>query len=221
MNREEFEKQFGSVEIIGNAQKWIVDYCLTMATDDPFDNSANSPKLMHGKIYNIGFFREDLSPEKVEIDWENLAKNVEFLRNIEKILNDAGCYHSAFSDSDVMYYPIIFHERISPENFELDLMKCLGIAADFVKNPDYQKFDFYNVFDYEGFDDDDEMNQALSTEQIEAYRFAISEMNSKLSNIKDIAIINGFDNFPLFKIGQTNQGDWIGFISRANNRHYY
>lgn len=218
MKREEFESKIAPIEISEEAQTRIVD--LVKTTVDEEKNLPDPPTLMHGKIYNIGYLREGLNWNDLSINWQNLAEDYEFISALSAKLLENGCSHSALSDSDTPYYPIFLHEPISLENFNDDLLRCLGITAKTSGKSRYPQITEYAVFDFEGVDED-ELEDILDEEQIETYEEAIREMKDKLSNIKDLAIVGGFDSFPLLKIGQTPRGNWIGFLSLANNRYFY
>jgi predicted DNA-binding WGR domain protein len=220
--KAEFEAALGEIGVLEDAQKWIVNWCKTMSQSEPSGEGPH-PTLLNGTLHNIGFLRQGLELDAFPFDWRRLAADVIFVRQLTHLLSEAGCTSSMFSDTDSSYYPIVLHEVIKSEDSERDLLVALGVAADFIKNPEYQAVMPYEFFGLEAMQEQIKEGEAELedyAEQMKAIK-AVEKRMAQLESAWEVAIIGGYDAFPIFKLGRTAHGTWLGLISSVQNPDIY
>jgi predicted DNA-binding WGR domain protein len=220
--RAEFEAALGEISVLEDAQKWIVDWCKTMAQAEPSADGPH-PTLLNGTLYNIGFLRQGLELDTFPFDWRRLAEDVIFVRQLTYLLSEAGCTSSMFSDTDASYYPVVLHGVMNPESLERDGLAALGVAADFIKNPEYQTVMPYEFFGLEAMQEQIKEGDAEPedyAEQMKAMR-AVEKRMAQLESPWEVAIVGGYDAFPILKLGRTAHGTWLGLISSVQNPDLY
>jgi predicted DNA-binding WGR domain protein len=220
--KAEFEAALGEIGVLEDAQKWIVDWCKTMLQAEPSADGPH-PTLLNGTLYNIGFLRRGLELEAFPFDWRTLAADVIFVRQLTYLLHEAGCISSMFSDTDAAYYPLVLHGVPESGTPEEALLSALGVAADFIKNPEYQAVMPYDFFGLEAMQEqikDGEAEPEDYAEQMKAIK-AVEKRMMPLELPHEIAIIGGYDAFSILKLGRTAHGAWLGLISSVQNPDIY
>ena len=219
--KTEFEVALGEIGVLEDAQKWIVDWCKTMMQAEPSADGPH-PTLLNGTLYNIGFLHRGLELNSFLFDWRTLAEDVIFVRQFAHLLNEAGCTSSMFSDTDASYYPVVLH-GVANLGTETDLLIALGIAPDFIKNPEYQAVMPYEFFGLEAMQEQIKEGDAEPedyAQQMKAIK-AVEKRMAQLESLWEVAIVGGYDAFPTLKLGRTARGTWLGLISSVQNPDIY
>jgi hypothetical protein len=220
--KAEFEVALGKIGVLEDAQKWIVDWCKTMSQSEPNADGPH-PTLLNGTLYNIGFLRRGFELETFSFDWHTLAEDVIFVRQLEHLLNEAGCTSSMFSDTDASYYPVVLHGVPDSNTRDQNVLFALGVAPDFIKNPEYQAVMSYSFFGLEAMQEQIKEGDAELedyAEQMKAIK-AVEKRMAQLESLYEVAIIGGYDAFPILKLGRTAHGTWLGLISSVQNPDIY
>jgi hypothetical protein len=226
MNYQKQVAETGKIEteMQQEPQKNIIDWC---SINDNF-------KLLQGNLYNVGFFPKAINPSELNLDYKNLAKDMDFLQECKTILDEAGCANWRFNDTTGYYYSFICEQSM---NTNEEIISALGIIPSMQKAP-FIHYDEESaepkIISVDFFDDEAacieeelENDEDADIEDSQLHLKAYEKVNDLLrenieGTINEFAILAGYDYYPIFKIGKSKfSGNYIGFITVVSNRYIY
>jgi predicted DNA-binding WGR domain protein len=198
-------------------------------------NIADNVPLINGKLYNIGFFLNNVNPENLtNLNWQNVATDLDFLHHCKSILKEVNCMKTSMTDSD--YLPFILHKTFDYQS-EKDYFDAFGIIKENQINSffyDNQECNEPEVVYPDFFDDENElieqeleMDEDADVSDAQARMEAYEKVNELIQENRDgviheFGILAGYDRFPVFKFWKSKTtGHYIGFLALVSDRYIY
>jgi hypothetical protein len=176
--------------------------------DTEINNSlASSLRLLKGRFYNNGFFREGSNPKAANLQEKDLKGAIEFSKDIVKILANSECT-ALDSEGDKGYYPFVYCG-------EMLLYGLPDFAAkDEVPKGAIVEYDTLGerscIFWYDEFEEDYE--EDLVQETLEAFKSASDKMKSSLKDLVEFAVVYGIE-YPVVIGGTFCSGIFAGIVT--------
>lgn len=211
-NKEDFELKHGKIEIDKEANKSIHECRYNYKNID----YKTSQSIINGNIWNIGFYKKELDPSKLDIDYTILDKDISIAKEVAELLKD--CFES--SDIDCKYYPFLIDLECS---FKTPLKKVLeyfieslGVKEDpdggiggnsdvfYIENVTKNEYFFTALLE----DEIEEINEYLTEDEMTYYRNACNYMCQNFEKVYKISIKPSKNGrfcivFPVFVFGIT------------------
>jgi hypothetical protein len=204
----------------------VSNQLLFKCCSNPENKNEESFLFMNGKMYNHGFYRNDMNPDKIEHDWDILSSNKEMIDYIMSVLN------SVDNISNFPCRPFLLNNFQYEKGYFLEeFFYQIGLSSnEKIRYPGSHMFPAVQLGSVY-------MNQSIfMTERpfenhypgsfIEKYFQAARFMKIYLKNIKRISFRPSHDYkgfLPVFYIGETLKGSallglfTIELISDKNN----
>ncbi len=197
---------------------------------------APDVSLFNGTFDASGFLASG-AQTSTDTNWDAVKTDLTNLHAWTAHLDESNCYHESMTDAQ--YVPIVFRQDIAddPTEFDQSLLDVLGVSASRACPPftfQGEPFDSVTVTGYSVFPDSDVIAEMLEANEDDEE--AVDEINAKAAVFEevesaffayveqshDVAIVTGFDRFPLLKIGKSRaSGLWVGWISLASERYAF
>jgi predicted DNA-binding WGR domain protein len=222
-------RQKPAIVLLSEAQKSIVDACKVLVGEDPSDQPDPPPKFMNGKLYNVGFAKGAADVGRLDMDSAPLVEEMRFLERVVNELKKGSVIRS--SNRDEKYHPIILHERIGRE-FQKDLFKALNVRPDvpfnLKKEGQYPRIRKSRVFNLDAFMHDEKIDsetqlkaEGYASKHIRAVKTVHALFDEYLANVREFAVLTGYDTYPEFMLGKSPHGRWIGLMTASSNPDIY
>ena len=207
MTKEEFITKHGVFKLNKGSNKMLMECCHTPEKVHPY----HSIFFLTGKMYNHGFFDQNIDLDKFETNWDLLSENITLVKKMEAMLK--GFVHS--SDTDEPYKAFIMTDfKYEKKDFLKDFLSRMGLyfKADGVgvyTNPLMSEIFIEKIgkkasvlMEEEPFED--------YYEDVEKFKEVDTLFKENLINIRRISF-NGSYSFngglPTFYVGETKEGN--------------
>ncbi|MGC9357935.1 MAG: hypothetical protein ACP5GX_08715 [Anaerolineae bacterium] len=172
--------------------------------------------MFTGQFWTSGYYRPGEDPISDDLPWCDIAKDVELSHALAARLYD----YVLSSDTDSPYFPCFF--RISHcVDFGATFKALLGWRVD----PEFEQSRFWDDIKVRplpprdrpgGTDffwdplDSDVVNEYFGTEELLALRETTTTMRENLTDLRYIAFPEAYVSYPVFWLGRTAHGSWVG-----------
>jgi uncharacterized protein YjbI with pentapeptide repeats len=215
MTRAEFEKRWGKPELAQAPNDLLAQARVPLRV-----RADRRPVMLDGQCYNVGYFRPDASPAKLDYDWAKLSAALERAHELAAILAD----HYESSNQDVPYFPLVLAPPAGKERAyaEIDVREALGEHPAFTDSASElelswleEDIDSSNAFASADDTDGDSKKSLLEyfdAETLEAYERATRWMSEHLEEPVRLSV-TGADKYPVFWLGRTPDGLYVGVFT--------
>ncbi len=166
------------------------------------------PKIFNGQFYNIGFFRNDINLDTIELDWGKLSKDLELAKKLEKLLE--GTCES--SDSDISYSGFVLPV---PFDMDFDVLDGMGMEEDNEELDNAVELEYIdedNAF-IENYDEE-ELEEYFSKGALKAFKKAGAFMQKNLTDVSWYLIRTETQIvFPVIRVGRSATGNFVGVFA--------
>jgi len=181
-------------------------------------NEYESIFSLNGKMYNHGFFNNNLDFEKLDTNWDLLSENIEFSIKLESMLEDI----VFSSDIDQPYKPFLLIDfKYKTERFLQEFFTRMGLyfkadGIDVYINPLFSEIQVMEISNSDSLMMDNEPF-AYYYEDVEIMNQVDTLFKENLENIRRISFNKSYSftgTFPTFLIGETKDGNnLVGLFS--------
>ncbi len=199
MSKEDFVAKWGEVQ---DQKLSVLSQCV-----DPLEQP-----IMKGTFYNVGYFRSDVDPSSLQLDWEAIDAARSLAEEIAGILKEAECgpFNTEGSNTFQPFFIPSLGRGPKTDDWDAKVSEeakdaAVGNYDKFIRSHNPGSGLFEELEDYLN---DDFINKT----EYEAFKKVNDLASSKLNNTKAYYLYSDFVQFPVIRGGLDKYFNFVGVI---------